>query len=449
MIVMKFGGAALRDSQSIKNVAKIVNQNIEHDPIIVLSAVGGVTDELLDMGMQASHGAVDVKAFIELHEKICGELDVDFSIFRPLLKELTGVLSDIKSLGVLRLVEKDALLSFGERFSVRIFSKYLENMGIKSRAYDSWEIGIITTPSHSNTKILHKTYKDIRKFFETNHMPFWEIPVITGFIAKNSKGEITTLGRGGSDLTASIVGTALKCEEIQIWKDVDGILSAEPSIVPNAKVLRRISYREAHELAFFGAKILHPQSMIPSKKGNIPIRVKNFLFPDGDGTIISDKTDETEEGLKSLTCRKDITLVNIESPEMIGEYGYLARIFAIFKDLKISVDLIATSEASISLTLDNTVNVERLIKRLSSFSEVKVRKKMAIVSLIGTRYYSPTILSKIFYVFHKEGVNVEMISQGASKINIAFVIDEIYADKVIKALHKYLFEKEKSLEVMR
>ncbi len=448
MIVMKFGGAALKNSERVKNVGKIVKQHIKYNPIVVLSAVGDVTDLLLEMGVKASHGTIDNKFFTEIHEKMCDELNIDFSNFNSLIEDLNKTLFDVKKVGILTPEKRDVLLSFGEKFSVKIVSTYLEKIGLKSRAYDSWEIGIITDSSHGNAKILDETYENIKKFFEKNFTPFSKIPVIPGFIAKSFNGEITTLGRGGSDLTASVIGAALKCEEIQTWKDVDGILSADPSVITNTKVIKHLSYKEAHELAFFGAKILHPHSMIPSGKKNIPIHVKNFLSPNSTGTIISSKTDEKGEGLKALTCRKDITLVNIESPEMIGKYGFLAQIFTIFKNLKISVDLIATSEASISLTLDNTINIEELVKRLSNFSDVKIKRKMAIVSLIGIHYNSPTILGKIFYVFHKEKINIEMISQGASKVNIAFVIDEKYADRAIKEIHKYLFEEKIPLEVI-
>lgn len=448
MIVMKFGGAALKNSKRVENVGKIVKQHIKYNPIVVLSAIGDVTDLLLKIGAKASHGTVDSKFFIEIHEKMCNELSINFSDFDFLVEGLNETLFDIKKVGALTPEKKDILLSFGEKFSVKIVSTYFGKIGIENRAYDSWEVGIVTDSSHGNAKILDETYENIKNFFENNLTPFSKIPVVPGFIAKSFRGEITTLGRGGSDLTASVIGAALKCEEIQTWKDVDGILSADPSIVANVKVIRHISYKEAHELAFFGAKILHPHSMIPSKEKNIPIHVKNFLSPNDAGTVISNKTDESKEGLKALTCRKNITLVNIESPEMIGKYGFLAQIFTIFKNLKISVDLIATSEASISLTLDNTINIKELVKRLSSFSDVKIKEKMAIVSLIGIHYNSPTILGKIFYVFHKEKINVEMISQGASKVNIAFVIDEKYADRVIKEIHKFLFEEKIPLEVI-
>ncbi len=447
MIVMKFGGVALKTGESVRNISKIIKTYIKRDPIIVLSAMGNSTDMLLKMGMNASQGVIDIGDFLKFHEKICDDLNVEPSILISLIKELNEVLFRIKEDGALTSADTDELLSFGERLSVRIVSAYLNKSGIKSRAYDSWEVGMITDSTYGKAKILDETYANLRRFFSDKTV-LSEIPIITGFIARDFQGKITTFGRGGSDLTASIIGAALDCEEIQTWKNVDGVLSADPSIVENVKLVRHISYREAHELAFFGAKILHPHSLIPSKEKNIPIHVKNFSFPDAPGTIISNKTDENEIGLKSLTCRKDVTLVNIESPEMIGEYGFLARIFTIFKALKISVDLIATSEASISLTLDNTVNLEKLVKCLSSFSDVRIKKKMAIVSLIGRNYNSPTILGKIFYVFHKEGVNIEMISQGASKVNTAFVIDEEHADKAIKEIHRCLFENKLPLGVI-
>ncbi len=294
-------------------------------------------------------------------------------------------------------------------------------------------MGMITNPDFGNAEPLDHAPEMIDKCVcGMDH-----VPVVTGFIGKTTAGEITTLSRGGSDYTASIIAAACNAKEVQIWTDVDGVMSADPRVVKEAKTIKKLSFNEASELAVFGARVLHPKSLIPALEKNIPVRVLNTYNPDSEGTIVVMKSEKSDSVIKAIACKKGISLVNVTSTRMLNACGYLARVFDIFRDYQKSVDMIATSEVSISMTLNEPGNMEGIIKDLEGIADVKTEDNKAIICVVGEGMnHELGIAGRIFTALGKTGKNIEMISQGASEINIGLVVDEENADNVVRALHE-------------
>ena len=342
----------------------------------------------------------------------------------------------------------DSVSSYGERLSVRLFAYLINNVciedsNIEAEFYDSWDIGLKTEGNHNDSKFIEDQFvKDNVKNNLESIIKRKKIPIITGFICKNSNGKITTLGRGGSDLTATFIGECCESKEIQVWKDVNGLMTADPKVVQGAKPLSKLSYEQASELAYFGAKILHPISMLPAKKSEIPVIIKNSYNITNEGTFISKKLNDDidKEYMVAMTSKKDITLIDIVSTRMLEQTGFLSKVFKIFEEDNISIDVIATSEISISLTLDNkNIISENAIDKLNKISCVRVKKDYSILSFIVNIEKSNDVLSKILYILSKNGIKAEMISQGASKVNISIVIQSIDVNKALNLIHNSFF----------
>ena len=265
------------------------------------------------------------------------------------------------------------------------------------------------------------------------------VPVITGFIGSTKNNQVTTLGRGGSDYTASIIGFCLGASEIQIWTDVDGIMTADPKIVKKARSVELVSYEEASELAVLGAKVLHPKTILPAVTKNIPVRILNTFNPSHKGTTIMQEA-RKHNYIASIACRKGVKVIDIHDPKMFLMHGFLYKIFKIFDELKISVDFISTSEVSISVTIDGHFNTIKLVERLKDWADVGVKNDRATVSVVGRPSGSaPMICGKIYTLFENKKIDIEMISLGASKINETVVVRQENADNVVKILHKTYF----------
>ncbi|KAG8080926.1 hypothetical protein GUJ93_ZPchr0007g3926 [Zizania palustris] len=419
-VVMKFGGSSVASAERMREVADLILSFPEERPVVVLSAMGKTTNRLLMAGEKAvGCGAANVSeldelTFIkELHFGTVDQLGLDRSIVSGLLDELEQLLKGIAMMKELTLRTRDYLVSFGECMSTRIFAALLNKIGVKARQYDAFEIGFITTDDFTNADILEATYPAVAKRLHKDWINDPAIPIVTGFLGKGWKsGAITTLGRGGSDLTATTIGKALGLREIQVWKDVDGVLTCDPNIHPKAKPVPYLTFDEAAELAYFGAQVLHPQSMRPAREGDIPVRVKNSYNRRAPGTLITKARDMSKSVLTSIVLKSNITMLDIVSTRMLGQYGFLAKVFSIFEDLGISVDCVATSEVSISLTLDPSKLWSReLIQQANAFN-----------------------------VLRTNGVNVQMISQGASKVNISLVVHDSEAKQCVQALHSAFFE---------
>lgn len=440
MIVMKFGGSSVANAERIKHVASIIKAYKEKKPVVVLSAMGDTTDHLLEAADQAVKGIVDVEGVAKLHKETAELLDVNIETIQDLLKELNQLLTGISMLKEISKRSRDYLVSFGERMSVRMMAAYLTKEGIPAKFYDAWDIGILSDSNYMAAELLDSVWDDIPKYLTGyKNGTDVEIPIVTGFIAKDVKGNITTLGRGGSDLTATMIGAAMQAEEVQTWKDVDGILTTDPRIVKEAKPVPEVTYEEAQELAMFGAQVLHPRSMVPVRKSGTPVRVKNSYNITSPGSIIVENHTGKVPPVCAITTVKNITLIDIVSSRMLGAAGFLAHVFNNFLKWNISIDVIATSEVSVSLTVNTKADLSGLIADLEQASQVSVRKEKAIVTIICDAAHSSAILASGFQALAEEGINVQMISQGASKVNISMIVDTDEADKTIQILHSAYF----------
>ncbi|KAG9441603.1 hypothetical protein H6P81_017457 [Aristolochia fimbriata] len=445
-------------SGRMREVAELILSFPEEKPVIVLSAMGKTTNKLLVAGEKAVTCGVSNVSHInelndikELHLKTVDELGIDIATISAHLEELELLLKGIATTKELTLRTKDYLVSFGECMSTRIFAAYLNKIGAKARQYDDFfEIGFITTDEFTNADILEATYPALAKRLHGDWIADPAIPIVTGFLGKGWKScEITTLGRGGSDLTATTIGKALGLAEIQVWKDVDGVLTCDPNIHPLAKPVPFLTFDEAAELAYFGAQVLHPQSMRPAREGDIPVRVKNSYNPKAPGTLITKARDMSKAVLTSIVLKRNVTMLDIVSTRMLGQFGFLAKVFSIFEDLGISVDVVATSEVSISLTLDPSKlwsreliqqELDHVVEELEKIAVVNLVQHRAILSLIGNVQRSSLLLEKVFNVLGNVGVNVQMISQGASKVNISLIVNDSEAEQSVRALHSRFFE---------
>ena len=440
MIVMKFGGSSVANAERIKHVASIIQAYKEKRPVVVLSAMGDTTDHLLEAADKAVEGTVDVAGVAKLHEDTAKELGIKINTIESLLEELKQLLTGISMLKEISKRSRDYLVSFGERMSVRMMAAYLESQNIPACFYDAWDIGFLSDSNVMSAELLDDVWETIPQYLTAyKDGTSNSIPIVTGFIAKDKKGNITTLGRGGSDLTATMIGAAMGADEVQTWKDVDGILTTDPRVVKEAKPVPEVTYEEAQELAMFGAQVLHPRSMLPVRKTGTPVRVKNSYNISSPGSIIVEKHSGAIPPVCAITTVKHIQLIDIVSSRMLGAAGFLAHIFNNFLKWGISIDVIATSEVSVSLTVNTKTDLTGLISDLEQASQVTVKKDKAIVTIICDAAHSSSILASGFKALEEAGINVQMISQGASKVNISMIVDDDEADKAVKVLHTAFF----------
>jgi aspartate kinase len=443
MIVMKFGGSSVADAERIRRVAGIVQTQLERHPVLVLSAMGDTTDHLLEAGDEAyRQGKVSSSRIAKHHLEVMQNLGLPDQVqheITPLLEELGSLLTGLALIKELTGRTRDYLVSFGERLSVRIAAAWFNSRGIKARAFDAWELGFVSDSNYTAAELTKESWDRIPEKI----VPIVNagvLPVVTGFIAKDASGSITTLGRGGSDLSATMIAAACGAEEAQVWKDVDGILTADPRIVRKAKPVEAVTYEEAAELAYFGAQVLHPRAMQPCMKTGTPVLVKNSYNPLAQGTRIIASLEKKNAPVRAITSRRNVTLVDIVSTRMLGQHGFLAEVFSAFARHGISVDMVATSEVSVSLTLDAAHDLSALKKDLSQIASVEIKTGKAIVTIIGDVRRSSEILARAFRTCQLIGVPVQMVSQGASKVNISFIVDDAEAAETVKALHLDFFE---------
>ncbi|MCX6355497.1 MAG: aspartate kinase [Candidatus Aureabacteria bacterium] len=444
MIVMKFGGTSVGNAAAIDRVTKIVTRRLRDDPVVVVSAVGGITTLLLEAAQGAKKrsrkGIQLFERFRGIHDGIMRELCLSERLVAEEYEKLREVLHGIYYLGELTPRTLDYVASFGERVSAKIVSAHFCAGGIPSRPYSGWEAGIVTNGEHCNASPLFRTYAIIHRKLAARK----KLPVITGFIARSESGEITTLGRGGSDFTAAIIGRGMGAEEIQIWTDVTGIMTADPRVVPRARTIKKLSFAEAAELAYFGAKVLHPRTIEPAMEKNIPVRILNTFEPEAAGSLVVRNARPPGNSIRAIACKKNNILFNLRSTRMLDAHGYLARIFEVFRNHSIPVDLIATSEVSVSATVDGNCahKLGEIISELGKICTARTVAERAIVCVVGGGIGStPNIAGKVFRIVGRGGVNVEMISQASSGLNISFLVKNGDADRAVRLLHKEFLER--------
>lgn len=448
MIVMKFGGSSVESAAAITRVAGIVKARASRKPVVVVSAMGRTTNKLLAIAELSVAGereealsqVEELRAFHlrEAHELIPqGNRRTDIEqTLNGLFNELEELVRGISVLGELTPRATDAISSYGERLSSEICALAFTELGVPSVHLDSRDVIVTDTRHTQAVPLLPQTYSRLE-----NTIPELlreQTVVMGGFIGATEEGVTSTLGRGGSDFTAAIVGAGIGAEEIQIWTDVDGMLTADPTVMPGGYRVKIISFAEAAELAYFGAKVLHPSTVLPAVEKDIPVRILNSRRPDAEGTRIVREAVPCANIAKSIACKKNITLMNIVSTRMLMAHGFLRRIFELFDRFETSVDMVATSEVSVSLTIDNTTRIRDITRELRQFSEVTAEDNQAIVCLVGDNIrHTPGVASHVFRAL--EEVNVRMISQGASLLNLSVVVAQDDLRKAVEQLHAEFF----------
>jgi aspartate kinase len=456
-LIMKFGGTSLANAKRIMDVIKIIGERKKEDEVVVVvSALAGVTDMLVDTAKKISEGEVsesEIKVLIgdlfERHRKLAVEVLSDKEMELVLLElerfsiELEKLLIGIRYVGELTPRTFAYVVSFGERLSAPIINGALNTNNIKSGWFTGYDAGIVTDSKYEKAAPLwDHTMKNVKKRLEKALKEM--VPVVTGFISKDSAGRITTLGRGGSDYTAAILGVALDADEVWIWTDVDGIMTTDPRLVKEAKTIPVISYIEAMELAYFGAKVLHPKSIEPAMEKGVPVRVKNTLNPTAPGTLIVKEQEKTREVVKAVSVMSSVTLITISGVGMIGVPGVAAKSFSALAEKNVNILMISqgSSEVNISFVIE-AQDLDRAVETLRRRFEKKdiVRKvdyneDVAIIAIIGSGMKGTKgVAARLFTAVAEAGVNVLMIAQGSSEVNISFVVLEKNARKAAKALH--------------
>jgi aspartate kinase len=447
MIVMKFGGTSVESAAAIERVAKIVKGREERRPVVVVSAMGKTTNKLLAIAAAAIKGkrehylqqVHDLRDFHSREARMVVPLGQRADLDRTLddhFQELTELVKGLAVLGELTPRSIDAISSYGERLSSYIVTLAFRHFGMNARHVDSRHV-IITDRRHTQAAPnFPETYARLKATIPP--LAHDSVVVMGGFIASNEDGVTTTLGRGGSDFTASIVGAGIGADAIEIWTDVDGMLTADPTILPGGHRVKTISFAEAAELAYFGAKVLHPATVVPAIEKNIPVLILNSRRPDVPGTRITAEGVSCDNVVKSIACKRKISVVNIHSTRMLMAHGFLHRIFEVFDRYETPVDMVSTSEVSVSLTIDNTKNIEAIVRELQAFAEVQVEHEQAIVCLVGENIrFTPGVARRVFNSL--DGINIRMISQGASLLNISFVVAEHDVLATVQALHAEFF----------
>jgi aspartate kinase len=445
---MKFGGTSVGDAKAIQRVAEIVKGRLPQRPVVVVSAMARVTDQLLQMARAA--GADDRKSALTLarelrerHYNTAGELlgTALFTQFHSDLgtefEELEELLRGIAAVGELTPRTTDHVASFGEVLSSKLVSACLLSHGLEATLVDSRECIVTDETFTRATPLFEETNAKLREIVQPV-LDGGRVPVMGGFIGATRAGITTTIGRGGSDFSASIVGAVLGAEKIEIWTDVDGMLTTDPNLCPDARRIKIISFDEAAELAYFGAKVLHPATVLPAIQKNIPVYILNSRKAGCEGTRISARAPHCRNFFKAIAAKKRITIIDVAAPRMLLAHGFLKAIFEAFDRHRIPVDVVSTSEVSVSLTVDSNESIPALAADLSRLADVKYEGRKAIVCLVGENLREvPGIAAHVFGEL--SDVKIRMISQGASEINLTFVIDEDQVPSVVQRLHKAFF----------
>lgn len=450
MIVCKFGGTSVQDAEAMTRVAQIIGGRRRRQPVVVASAMGKTTNQLLEAAQTAAKGnrqeALDLLSKIkDRHLREAQKLGVAvtedrvYETIQAYFKEMRDLAKGLAALGELTPRIMDAMASYGERLSTLILAGFLENQGLPAELMDARQC-IITDDNFTRANPLFElTDAAILEHFQPV-LKAGRIPVFQGFIGRTRGGITTTIGRGGSDYSAAIVGAALDADDIEIWTDVDGIMTTDPRMVEDARRIKVISFDEAAELAYFGAKVLHPATIIPAVRKKIPVHVLNSYKPDREGTLITDEAPACDNPVKAIACKRGVTVVNVASTRMLMAYGFLRRIFEIFDHYQVPVDVVSTSEVSVSLTVDETSALWDIVTELQKIGDVNVEGSKAIVCCVGENLRNtPGIPHLVFSAL--QDIPVQMISQGASAINITFVIDEDRLPEAVRELHEAFFRK--------
>jgi aspartate kinase len=450
LVVMKFGGTSVEDAVAIERTARIVatRRGQGAQPIVVVSAMAKVTDLLLAAGTAAGrgdrNGALAISARLRNRHLDVGRVLLSHERFAPLamvidaeFDSLDEVLRGLAAVGELTARTTDLVASFGERLSSRIVAETFAERGLDGTHVDA-RTCIATDAQHGRAIPQDELIAERLAANVVPHAKAGKTVVMGGFIGSTTDGVTTTLGRGGSDFTAALVGGGIDAVAIEIWTDVNGIMTTDPRVCPDALRVKTISFEEAAELAYFGAKVLHPATILPAVKKNIPVLVLNSRNPENEGTRIISLAPHCRSPFKSIAAKRKLTIIDVVASRMLMSHGYLKAIFDVFDKHKCPVDMVSTSEVSVSLTVDSNVKLPQIAADLSELADVKYEGRKALICMVGENIRGQNgIAAQVFQAIRH--VNVRMISQGASEINMSFMIDEDDADEAIRSLHKTFF----------
>ena len=438
MIVMKFGGSSVANRAQIHKVLDIVRSRADRRPMVVSSAHKGITDALVNAARSATRGELS-SAPIDRQREIAAELGCDPELLEPFYAELRDLLRGISLVRELSPRSLDYVSSFGERMAVRAIADYFTRQGLKARAHDVWDLGFVTDAKFGCARPLDGWEQDCREAVAA--LADDEVAIVTGFVGKTAAGEVTTVGRNGSDLTASLLGAALAADEVQIWSDTDGVLTADPSVVGAARNIPAMRFDEAAELAYFGSRVLHPSTLLPAMRSDIPVRVLNTNQPEHHGTVIEKSAVANPNPATSIAYKERQSVLVVRTTRMFAQSGYLARVFEILGAHGVDVDVITTSEVSISLTSANRAELEAAAEQLRDLGEVELQHGKTILAIVGQHMPErPGLGATILQGVADVGVNVEMVSYGLDSINFTMLIDDADIGKAVQALHTMLFE---------
>ncbi len=453
-VVMKFGGTSVADAGAMTRLAGLVRRQVDSQqpadrmPVIVVSALSKVTDRLIASARLAENGdggtaMAALRELLDRHLTVAAgvatgdRLNVLTTELRAEFEELIGL---VHALSVLRDVSPrslDAVVATGELASSRIVAACLAERGLPAVRVDARDV-LVTDAEHTGAAPDTDATRAKAQERLGHAVRNGRIPIIGGFIGATPQGVTTTLGRGGSDYSAAIFGACLHVDEIQIWTDVDGMLTADPRVVGSPRLVPQLSFAEASELAYFGAKVLHPSTILPAVAQNIPVRILNSHNPDSAGTLITADGRQAAGELTALACKRDVTVVDITSTRMLMAHGFLRRLFEVFERFKTAVDVVTTSEVSVSVTVDDTRRLADLVENLRHFAEVNVEPEMAIVCMVGERLRGePSLFGRAINALGS--IPLRLVSQAASRRNVTFVLRDSDVPVAMTRLHDQFF----------
>jgi aspartate kinase len=432
---MKFGGTSVGSPERIKTVVNLVND--DKPKIVVLSAMSGTTNTLVKISelfyAENKEAVTEIEHLENKYKTVVNEL-YSTEEYRNKGNELIEKRFDLlRSFAdhTFTAIDECTILAQGELLSTALTQLYCEELGIDSVLLPALNFMRIDRNGEPDNYYIKEQINR-----ELNSYPEVKLFITQGFICRDVNGEIGNLKRGGSDYSASLIGKAIDAKEIQIWTDIDGFHNNDPRYVENTKAIRELSFSEAAELAYFGAKILHPASVWPAQEANIPLLLKNTMEPEAKGTIISSKT--VEEGIKAIAAKDNITAIKIKSGRMLMAYGFLRKVFEVFESYQTPIDMITTSEIAVSLTIDNTIHIDKIVRELKLYGNVEIDRDMTIICIVGNNImHCKDSISKVFKALND--VPVRMISHGGSRHNISILTDSEYKAKALNQLSQYLF----------
>jgi aspartate kinase len=446
---MKFGGTSVEDIAAFERAAEIVSHERSRHPVVaVVSAMGGFTDALVRSTREATAGELE-KANATIAPHFARHLDVVERIGSDERDSLRAIIQQARE-DIARLLTAivvqcrnrpalvDSVLAYGEQLSSLLLAAMLRRSGVIAEHVDARRC-VITNDEHGcASPLIGETMRSSRDVL----VPFVQhgiVPVMGGFIASTLAGKTTTIGRGGSDYTAALVGSALSAGEIQIWTDVSGVLTADPRVVPAAYTIPRLSFAEAAELAYFGAKVLHPKTIQPAVEKDIPVRICNSRLREAAGTLVCGSSETALHAVKAIAHKTGVTTVQVSSARMLGAYGFLKALFEVFDRHRTIVDVVTTSEVSVSLSVDDTSALPAIVEELAQLGTVSIESDRAIICVVGEGLRgTPGIAARVFNTI--SDINVTLISQGASSINLTFAIEQAHVQEAVTRLHETFFE---------